>query len=212
MTNVTRVALLDLRTIAPSRRQIVFTPLLVAAILFNRPEVVVPGLILLCASTTAGYPFMISDRADLETLYALLPVTRRAILLGHYLWALAIFLVTAGFGILAALVLARQQHIAFAGHTLATVVLLSWAAFALSVSIQFPLFICFGFTRAGLLGTTLPISMIGVLATRLHLHVTPSATLLGLLAAAGGLLLSASVATTTAIDPRRTGGPRITAK
>lgn len=212
MTGITRVALLDLRTIAPYRRQIVFTPLLVVAVMFNRPEVIVPGLILLCASTTAGYPFMVSDRADLETLYAVLPVPRRTLLLGHYVWALAVFVVTAGFGISAALVLAQQQHYTFTGRTLATVVSLSWAAFALSISIQFPLFIRFGFTRAGLLGTTLPISIVAVAATRLHLHLTPSATLPGLLAAGGGGLLFASVSATTVIDPRRTRGPRIAAE
>ena len=147
MTDSARVALLDLRTVAPYRRQLVLTPLLVVAIMFNRPEAIVPGLILLCASTTAGYPFMVSDRADLETLYAVLPLTRRSLLLGHYLWALAVFAVTAGLGTPAALILARQQHIAFTGHAVATVVALSWTAFALAVSIQFPLFVRFGFTK-----------------------------------------------------------------
>ena len=160
MTDFARVALLDLRTIAPYRRQIVLTPLLVVAVMFNRPEVVVPGLVLLCASTTAGYPFLVSDRADLETLYAVLPLTRRSLLLGHYVWALAVFVVTVGVGTPAALLLARQQQMAFPGHTAATAVALSWAAFALTVSIQFPLFVRFGFTKAGLLATTLPITIV----------------------------------------------------
>jgi hypothetical protein len=198
-----RVALLDLRTIAPYRRQLVLTPLLVAAIMYNRPEVVVPGLIMLCASPTAGYPFMVSDRADLETLYAVLPVTRRSLLLGHYLWALAIFAVTVCLGTAVALILAQQQHIAFPGHTVATVVSLSWAAFALAISIQFPLFVRLGFTRAGLVGTTLPISIIAIVAARIHLHFTSSAMDLTLLVAGGAALLVASAVATTAIDPRR---------
>lgn len=205
MTAFARVALLDLRTVAPYRRQIVFAPLLVVAIMFNRPEVVVPGLILLCASTTAGYPFMVSDRADLETLYAVLPLTRRSLLLGHYVWALAIFAVTAGLGTPAALILAWQQHIAFSGHAIATVVALSWVAFALTVSIQFPLFVRFGFTKTGMLATTLPISIVALAATRLHMHFTPDATVLALLAVGGATLLVASVAAATALDPRRTG-------
>ena len=203
MTGSARVALLDVRTIAPYRRQIVLTPLLVVAVMYNRPEVVVPGLILLCASTTAGYPFMVSDRVDLETLYAVLPLTRRSLLLGHYLWALGVFAVTVSLGTPAALLLARQQHIAFAGHLVATVLVLSWAAFALTVSIQFPLFVRFGFTRSGLLAATLPISVIAVAATRLHLHVTLDATVLALVAAGGAALLAASVAATIVMDPRR---------
>ncbi|MGH6653745.1 MAG: ABC-2 transporter permease [Actinocrinis sp.] len=205
MTDLARVALLDLRTVAPYRRQIVLTPLLVVAIMFNRPEVVVPGLTLLCASTTAGYPFLVSDRADLETLYAVLPLTRRSLLLGHYAWALAVFAVTAGLGTPVALILASQQHIAFAGPAVAIVVALSWAAFALSVSIQFPLFVRFGYTKTGMLATTLPISVVAVGVNRLHVHFTPNATLPALLAAAGAALLAVSLAASTAVDPRRMG-------
>jgi hypothetical protein len=207
MTASVRVAVLNIRTVAPYRRQIVLTPLLVVAIMYNRPEVVVPGLTMLCASTTAGYPFMVSDRADLETLYAVLPLTRRSLVLGHYLWALAIFAVTAGLGAPAALILARQQHIAFTGHTVATVVSASWAAFTLAVSIQFPLFIRFGFTRTGLLAATLPICVVAVAAARLHMHITPDATMLASLAASGAALLAASAAAATVLDPRRTGVP-----
>lgn len=207
MTDFARVALLDLRTIAPYRRQIVLTPLLVVAVMFNRPEVVVPGLVLLCASTTAGYPFQVSDRADLETLYAVLPLTRRSLLVGHYVWAVAVFVVTAGLGTPAALLLARQQQMPFPGHTAATAVTLSWAAFALTVSIQFPLFVRFGFTKAGLLATTLPITIVAAAAARLHLHFTLNATTLALLAASGVALLAASVATAAVWDPRRAVSP-----
>ncbi|NUP48892.1 MAG: hypothetical protein HOW97_16540 [Catenulispora sp.] len=203
MTDSARVALLDVRTVAPYRRQLLLTPLLVMAIMVNRPEVLVPGLILLCASNTAGYPFMVSDRADLETLYAVLPLTRRSLLLGHYLWALAIFTATAGIGTPAALILARWQHISFSGHTVATIVSLSWAAFALAVAIQFPLFVRFGYTRVGMLATTLPITLVALAATRLHLHFTPDTTVIALVAAGGAALLMASVAVTTAVDPHR---------
>ena len=203
MTALTRAALLDLRTIAPYRRQVIFTPLLVVAIMINRPEVIVPGLVLLCAATTAGFPFMVSDRSDLETLYAVLPLTRRSLLLGHYLWATAVFAVTVGLGTPVALILARQQHDAFSGHTVATVVTLSWAAFALTVSIQFPLFVRFGFTKSGLLATTLPISIVAVAATRLHLRYTPDATGFALFAAGGAALLAVSMVATTLVDPRR---------
>lgn len=117
------------------------------------------------------------------------------------LWALAV--ATAGFGILAAALLARQRHAAFSGHTLATVVSLSWAAFAVSISVHFPLFVRFGFTRAGMLGTTLPLSIVAVAVARLHPRLTAGAALPGLLAAGGAVLLAVSLATTAAIDPHR---------
>lgn len=201
MTAAARVALLDLRTVAPYRRQLVLTPLLVVAIMANRPEVLVPGLVVLCASTTAGYPFLVSDRADLETLYAVLPLTRRALLLGHYVWALAVFAVTAGLGTPVAVALAHYQHIAFSGRTIALVVTASWAAFALAVSIQFPLFVRYGFTKTGLVATTLPISVVAVAASRLHVHFTPDATLVALAAIGSAALMSVSVAVSAIVKP-----------
>lgn len=209
MSDTARVALLDLRTVAPYRRQIVLTPSLVLAIMFDRPQAVVPGLVLLCASTTAGFPFMVSDRSDLETLYAVLPLTRRSLLLGHYVWAVTVFVVTAGLGTPAALLLARGQHISFTWPQLVLVVTLSWAAFALAVSIQFPLFVRFGFTRAGLLATTLPISIVAVVVTRFHVHFRPGAGVLVLVALGGVVLLGASMIATTVIDPRRSGGAAV---
>ncbi|WP_194897449.1 ABC-2 transporter permease [Catenulispora pinisilvae] len=137
----------------------------------------------------------------------MLPLTRRSLLVGHYLWALAIFAVTVGVGTPVALVLAREQHIAFSGPKVAMIVALSWAAFALSVSIQFPLFVRYGYTRAGLLATTLPISIVAVAVTRTHLHFTPDATLLTLVAVGGVALLGMSVTATTAIDPHRARRP-----
>ncbi|CAG7649844.1 hypothetical protein SBRY_50207 [Actinacidiphila bryophytorum] len=41
-------------------------------------------------------------------------------------------------------------------HDLATVLALSWALFALTIAIQFPLLIRFGYARISILGTSLP--------------------------------------------------------
>jgi hypothetical protein len=203
VTTPARVALLDLRTVAPYRRQIILAPLLVVAIMFDRPQVVVPALIMLCTSMTAGYPFMLTDRADLETLYAVLPLTRRSLLLGRYLWALMIFAVTIGLGTPAALILARAQHISLSAHTLTMILVVSWAMFALSVSIQFPLFLRYGYTRVGLLATTLPVAVVAMVALRWHLHVTVTTAWLVALVAAGAVLLGASLAVAGLVDPRR---------
>lgn len=203
MTMLARVALLDLRTIAPYRRQVILTPLLIMAVLFNRPEVIVPALVMLSAPTTAGYPFLVSDRADLETLYGVLPLTRRSLVLGHYAWGLATFVVTAGVGTPVALLLARQQDIPFGGQKLAAVAALSWAAFVLNTSIQFPLFVRFGYTRAGMLGTALPIALVAVAAARTHTDLTPSPTWTIPLAVGGVALFGVSAAVAMVVDPRR---------
>lgn len=84
MAAVARVTVLDLRTIAPNWRQVVLVPVLVMAVFYNRPEMILPALALLYATAMAGYPFQISDRSDLDTLYAFLPLTRRTLLCGRY--------------------------------------------------------------------------------------------------------------------------------
>jgi ABC-2 family transporter protein len=207
VTALARVTLLDLRTIAPYRLQVYAMPLLTIAILYSRPEIIVPALALLSASYTAGYPFVLSDRADLDTLYAVLPLTRRSLLLGRYTWALAIFVATAGVGIPVSLLLARQENVSFGGYALTAIVALSWALFALNISIQFPLFVRFGYTRAGMLGTMLPIALVTIAAVRTHLDIKPGPGWLALLAVGAVVLFCASAAVAMAIDPRRARRP-----
>jgi ABC-2 family transporter len=207
VTAAARVTLLDLRTIWPYSWQVYATPLLTMAVLYSRPEIILPALALLSASYTAGYPFVISDRADLDTLYAVLPLTRRSLLFGRYTWALATFVATAGVGIPVSLLLARQENVSLGGDTLTTVVALSWALFALNISIQFPLFVRFGYTRAGMLGTMLPIALVTIAAVRTHVDIKPDPVWLVLLAVGGVVLFCASVAVAMALDPQRPRRP-----
>ena len=203
MTALARATVLDLRTIAPYRRQVLLTPLLIMAMLYSKPEAVVPALVLLSASSTAGYPFMLSDRSDLDTLYAVLPITRRSLLLGRYMWALATFVITAGVGTAVSVVLAKEDNVSYDGRAIVGLLVLSWAVFALNISIQFPLFVRFGYTYAGMLGTTLPIALVAVIVAHTHLNLKPNAGWLILLVAAGVAVLGASIATAMALDPRR---------
>ena len=48
---------------------------------------------------------------------------------------------------------------------------LSWAIFAVNIAIQFPLFIRFGYSRVSLLATFLPLAVVMVALTRLHLSI-----------------------------------------
>ena len=74
--------------------------------------------LLLVTSQVAAYPFLVADKAGLETLYAVLPVPRRAVLHGHYAWALACFAATAAVGTAMALLLARARSVPFGGREL----------------------------------------------------------------------------------------------
>jgi hypothetical protein len=211
VTAIARMAVLNLRTVAPNRAQglLLFGGMVLIGA--RSPIYMLPALALLFSPQIAGYPFNVAERAGLETLYAVLPVPRRSVLLGYYTWAVASFLATAAMGTALALFLARAQAIPFGGRTLVTMLTLSWALFALNVAIQFPLLTRFGYTRAGVLGTTLPLALVGVALVRLHLHVSfePLQVWLPLLGLAGVAVMAGSVAVAISIDQRRVryGGP-----
>lgn len=208
MTTLARVTMLTLRTVAPYRLQLLGLPLLMMASFFHEPEGIVPGAVLLSASPAASYPFIISERAHLDTLYAILPLTRRSLLLGRYAWALAPFVATVCVGIPVSLLFARLENVPFGGYALMDVVAVSWALFALNISIQFPVFVWFGYTRAGMLGTTVPIIMVAffLAALRVSGHIKPGPV--WLTPAAGGVVLfCASAALAMALDPRRVRRP-----
>ncbi len=207
MSAVARMAMLDLRTVAPYRYQgLVVFGVCVAVLAGNRPVVLVPALVLLLTSQVAAYPFLVADKARLETLYAVLPLHRRAVLYGHYAWAVASFLATAAVGTALAFVLARAQSVPFGGRTLVTVLTLSWAIFVINVAIQFPLFIRFGYSRISVLCTFVPLALIMMAVTRLHLTIVTFASIqiwLPVVWAAGVAAIVASAAVAMSADRRR---------
>ncbi len=206
MIAIARVALLDLRTVAPYRYQgLVLFGVLVLVLAGNRPVVLVPALVLLLTSQVAAYPFLVADKAGLETLYAVLPLRRRTVLYGHYAWATATFLATAVVGTALALLVARVRSVPFGGQTLVTALTLSWAMFVINVAIQFPLFIRFGYSRISLLCTFLPLAVVMLAVTRLHLTIVPFASIqawLPLIWVAGVAALVASAAVARVVDRR----------
>ena len=78
----------------------------------------------------------------------------------------------------------------FGGARLATLLTLSWALFAVNVSIQFPLLIRFGYTRISVLGTTVPLALVMLAVIRLHLTIASIQTWLPLLWAAGAAAIA----------------------
>lgn len=206
MTVIARMAVLDLRTIAPYRIQGLVMFGLVAVILASDPVRLLPALELFVTSQIAAYPFMVADKAGLETLYAVLPLPRRSVLYGHYAWAMATFLATATAGTALTLLLARVQAVPFGGRDFVTMLTLSWALFVINVAIQFPLFTRFGYSRISVLATMLPLAFVLVAVVRLHLTFVTTSSIqiwLPLLWIAGVAAIVASMAVAITADRRR---------
>lgn len=207
MSAVARMVMLDLRTAAPNRYQALLLFGVCAVVLAgNRPVVILPALVLLLTSQFAAYPFVVGDKAGLPTLYAVLPVPRRAVLWGHYAWALACFAATAVVGTAMAVVLGSVRSEPIGGGELLTTLTLSWAIFVVNIAIQFPLFLRFGYSRISLMSTFLPLAVVMVALTRLHLRIVSFAALQGWLPlcwVAGAAAIAGSVVVAGTADRRR---------
>lgn len=192
MTAVARMAVLHMRTVAPYRTQGLLVLGLLMLILARSPAHVVPALAMLLAPYVAVHPFVVADKAGLETLYAVLPVPHRTVVLGNYAWALVSYLGTVAAGTALAVLLARAEGVPFEGRNLVTMMALSWALFAVNIGIQFPLLVRFGYARTSVLGTTVPLALVMVAVVRLHLSLSSVQAWLPLFWAAGPVVLAAS--------------------
>ena len=203
MTAIARMAMLNVRTVAPYRFQNLLVFVLGVALFANKPVVLVPALVFFFTTQFAPYPFNVADKAGLDTLYAVLPIRRRSVLFGHYAWAVALFAVTVTVSAVLAVILARVQSVSFSGQTLATALPLSWVLFAVNVGIQFPLLIRFGYTRVSVLGTALPLAFVMGIVYKLHVTISSIQNWLPVLWIAGVAALAVSVVVATTVDERR---------
>lgn len=207
MTAVARMVRLDLHSVAPYRRQLLLfiAIAVVMGISVESPSRVLP-MVTVYAVLIASYPFAVADKDDLDTLYGVLPLTRRVVLLGHYAVAVSIFLAAALTGTVLALLFSRLREISVAGIELAVLLTVSWGVFTAIVSIQFPLFVRLGYSRARLLAIMPFAALLAagiVVAPRLHSGGKPGPVWFGLVLAAGALALVVSFVVAARIDPRR---------
>lgn len=192
MSAVARVTVLHLRTVAPYRTQGLLGFGLMALVLARNPDHVIPALAVLLAPLVAVHPFAVADKEGLETLYDVLPLPRRAVLLGTYVWALASFVVTVAAGAVLAVLLSRVEGVQLGGRTAVTMLTLAWALFAVNIALQFPLLIRFGHARVSVLATTMPLALVMLAVYRLHLSVRSVHAWLPLVWVAGAAALVTS--------------------
>lgn len=206
MTAIARMAVLNLRTVAPYRYQALALLALVALFSATKsPEALLPVLGLVIIPMIAAYPFLVADKAGLETLYAILPVPRRSVVYGHYAWAMAVFLAGIAIGAALDLVVPRVEAVPFSGRAFLTMLTLSWALYAVNIACQFPLLIRFGYTRVNVMASTLPLTLVLAVVLKLHVFsgIASVQAWLPLLAAAGAAAMAASVAVAVSADGRR---------
>jgi len=209
MNDVLKTARLDLRVVTPYRKQalmmLVFAPLLGFAP--RDPAAILP-ISVVYTSMLVSYPFSIGDKYDLATLYGVLPVGRSQIVLGRYVFALALFPVLVAGGLLLTVAAAPILDATITGTDLAMLAAVSLLLFSLVVALQFPIYFWLGYTKARLVAM-LPfvvlVAVIVALGSVLDGVTAPAAGVV----AAGCVLGSAALLTVSVLVSRRLDARRV---
>ena len=210
MNAVARMTQLDLRTVRPYRTQVVIllilTPLLAA--LWRQP-MVAPVMVMVMSVFVAAYPFAIAEKNDLDTLYGVLPIRRRALVTGRYWFAMVLAVIAAVVGTLIGFAMGAAMGLPFGWVELGYLLVAAFVIVGVLVSVQFPLYFALEYTRARLV-TFLPIfAVMAVVTPAMNVlpkdSITlPSPAVLVAIAVVGTVaLLVASVAISARLDARR---------
>lgn len=206
---------LDLRALRPYAKSILLS-LAVGAVAIVVPsrsvQGVLPAMFFLAAAIGPQYPFSLDERSRLDTLFATLPLGRRAVVLGRYATMLTVALMLAALGLLVSLAAAPAFGETLAATTLAMLATGGFAAFCLFTALELPFFFALGFSRARPFAFAAPLVGIGAVilvfggGTDLlttALDRLASWPLLAGAAVVGVVLLGASAALSTRLYGRR---------
>lgn len=208
-----QMARLDVRSVAPyGRAQVAVMVLVVplfAALTGEPASAVVMAAVF--ATFLAAYPFAVADKNDLDTLYGMLPVSRRALVAGRYVFALALYAVATLVGGVLAAVLAEVRHEPVGAADAVLVVAISFAIFCVVVALQHPFFWAMGYTRARVASYVPLLALAFGTATLPLLGFDPTGTwdgpgpgvLAALLVVGGAGVYVASAAVSVRLDARR---------
>lgn len=151
MSTALRFVSLDLRALRPYARGLALTVALltILAVLPSRsPYAVLPPLVFAAAILGPQYLFAADERSDLDTLYAVLGVPRRAVVAGRYLTValLGVVLTLLGLAItaIAAAVLRVPMELPIVGG----MTVIAVAAVCLVFACQLPVFFAVGYATA----------------------------------------------------------------
>lgn len=209
MTRALAVTRLDLLCVRPYGRQMLLLLTFAAGLGFamEDPSIVV-SMSAVFTVLVASYPWVVAEANDLETLYAVLPLRRSALVLGRYLFSAALFL--------GATVVATGLALAVAGvrgdlptpSDLALLGAASFAVYALLVGVQYPMYMALGYLKARLVAT-LPFLVLvaGIVFALPHVDTErlPSpAVVVPLLLAVGTMALVVSWGVSVRVRPRET--------
>ncbi len=125
----------------------------IAAVISYYPSLVI-GIILMTSAFSMTSIFSVSEKNNLDSLYGALPVRRREIVIGRFLLALLIGVVNAVLGIMLTLAISFIFNIEVSSLEIIGWVCGSFFLFCLIVSIQFPIYFRYDFSKVSAIANT----------------------------------------------------------
>lgn len=134
----------------------------VPAIIRKTPALTV-AFALVISAPIVGLFFSVYEKNNLSKLYGILPVRRSEVVVGRYMYALILGIVSGAVATVLAYVISLFLHLGLDRLTLAAVLSASLLYFCLFLAILFPIYFRYGFSRVYLVAN-LPIYILAILS------------------------------------------------
>ncbi len=154
MRNALKLTCLDFRTVQPyltGRTILVLLASMGIFLFFTDGGTAMIAMVMAIGSMFVSYPFAVGEQNGIDTLYATLPLGRRAVVAGRYLFALGM---NAAAGVVSYCLLsaaALVRRIPFDPNEALAVLMASFVLFTLTGALQLPLYFRLGYARAKML-------------------------------------------------------------
>lgn len=156
MYNIIRAIKLDyyiLMTFSPWLLLLVYVIAALIGIISSAPQFII-GIVLMTSAFFMTSLFAVAEKNNLNTLYGTLPVTKPDIVAGRYLFSLLVGILNAVLATLAAVFISRVFTFETTHLALAAWLCGSFFLYCLLVSVQFPLYFRYDFSRISAVANT----------------------------------------------------------
>jgi len=151
MTKVIKFAKLDLLTVKPYltwKVALLFLAVCAMVGYGTGDMAVIVGMCMIYGVIFSSYPFSVGERSALDTLYATLPVSKKKIVAGRYLFSICLTLTALVLSCLISFIMMQVLGKNFDLLITFTSALVCFVLFSLIEAIQMPIFFKFGYTKA----------------------------------------------------------------
>lgn len=145
MNNVIKMIKLDISLIKPYSKSLLIVFLVPLIVIFGTQDII--SGVIFCMSImamTSSYTFSIAEKNDLNRLYGLLPVTKRDIVTGRYMFSALTGVIAVLFGVVMNVVILTFTKKSFSYQDMVIAVSVGLMLYTLFTAIQLPGFFKFG--------------------------------------------------------------------